>query len=235
MKRLRNYFITGLIVLVPIVVTLQLLVWLFKVLDGLLGGLVTQVFGRPLPGVGLAVTVIVILAVGVLAANYFGRRLIRYGEDLMRRTPIVRSVYVTMKQITDAFVRQEEAVFKRVAVLEYPRRGMYSLAFVTSPPPRELGDRVGQDLVGLFLPTTPNPTSGFLLYVPRHDVTILDMSVEDGFKLLISGGVFSPGERPGLPAITKSGDLVTTGRAAGDGEGGDAPEASLSSGGDQEQ
>ncbi len=197
MKWIRNYFVAGLIVLVPVIITWQLLVWLFNIVDGLLGGIVTQVFGRPLPGLGLAITVLIVLFVGVLAANIFGRRLIHYGEAVMRRVPIVRSVYVTMKQITDAFVRQEQAAFSKVCVVEYPRKGIYSLAFLTSPATRELAAAAGKDLIGVFIPTTPNPTSGFLLYVPKEEVVFLDMPVEDGLKLVISGGVVSPKEASG--------------------------------------
>ncbi|RJQ06687.1 MAG: DUF502 domain-containing protein [Bacillota bacterium] len=193
-RRIRNYLVTGLIVLLPVVVTWQVLRWLFNLVDGLLRGVVARVFGHPVPGVGLAVTILVVFLVGVLAANYVGRRLLDHGEAVMRRTPIVRSVYVTIKQITDAFVRRDQAAFKRVCMFEYPRKGIYTLAFVTSSAPVELKERARQDLVGVFVPTTPNPTSGFLLYVPRSDIVILDMSVEAGLRLVISGGIVPPDE-----------------------------------------
>ena len=197
MKRLRNYLVAGLIVLIPVVITWQLLVWLFNLVDGLLGGVVAAIFHRPIPGLGLVATVVIVFVVGLLAANFFGRRLIHYGETAMRRTPIVRGVYVAIKQLTDAFVRQEQAAFSKVGLVEYPRKGIYSLGFLTSPPTGELEEKAGADLVGLFVPTTPNPTSGFLLYVPRQDVVFLDMPVEDGLKLVISGGIVSPPEGAG--------------------------------------
>ncbi len=200
MKRIRNYFVTGVVVLLPVIVTWQVLVWLFNAVDGLLRGVVARVFGHSVPGLGLAVTLLVVFMVGLLAANYFGRRLIHYGEAVMRRTPIVRSVYATIRQITDAFVSRDQAAFKHVCLVEYPRRGMYSLGFITSPAPGELGRRTNADLVGVFIPTTPNPTSGFLLYVPRAEVILLDMPVEDGLKAIISGGVVVPREKaPALP------------------------------------
>ncbi len=205
MKRIRNYFIAGLIVLFPVLATWQLLVWLFNLLDGQLRGVVARYVGHDIPGVGLVITLLVVFLVGLLAANYFGRRVIGWGEAAMRRTPIVRSIYVTMKQITDAFVRQDKSAFKRVALIEYPRRGIYCLAFVTSAAPEEIGARIDTDLVGVFLPTTPNPTSGFLLYLPRHDVRILDISVEDGLKLVISGGVFIPEARRFAPPADEQG------------------------------
>lgn len=195
MKRIRNYFVTGLIVLVPVIITWELLFWLFNVVDGVLGRFVPRIFGRPLPGVGLAVTLLIVFVVGLLAANLFGRRLIHYGEEVMRRVPIVRSVYVTMKQITDAFVRQEQAAFSKVCIVEYPRKGIYSLGFLTSPAYREIEETAGGKVVGVFVPTTPNPTSGFLLYLPEADVTYLAMPVEDGLKLVISGGVVGPKDK----------------------------------------
>lgn len=227
MKRLRNYLVAGLIVLLPVIVTWQLLVWLFNIVDGLLRGVVARVFGHSIPGVGFAVTMLIIFLVGILAANYFGRRLIHYGETLMRRTPIVRSVYVTMKQITDAFVRKEQAAFKRVCLVEYPRRGIWTLAFVTSPASRELVEKAGENLVGIFIPTTPNPTSGFLLYVPEKEVVLLDMPVEDGLKLVISGGVVVPQERrkdvfahvaEGQPAMPPAGGAAEAPPAEGGGQ-----------------
>lgn len=227
MKRIRNYFVAGLIVLVPVIITWQLLVWLFNIVDGLLGGLVTRVFGRPLPGLGLVITILVVFLVGLLAANLFGRRLIHYGEAVMRRVPIVRSVYVTMKQITDAFVRQEQAAFSKVCVVEYPRKGIYSLGFLTSPASKELGETAKRKLVGVFIPTTPNPTSGFLLYLPEDDVSYLEMPVEAGLKLVISGGVVWPKDSPGGVAVS-----VATGQAALP-TGGAGPEVPSAEGGGQ--
>jgi len=198
LKRLRNYLVAGLVILFPVIITWQVLVWLFNLVDGLLGGLVVRIFGRPIPGVGLAFTVVILLVVGMLAANWFGRRIIAYFENLIARTPLVRGVYVTMRQLTDAFIRQEKAAFQKVALIEYPRRGIYTLVFVTAAAPRELDRRTGAELVAVFVPTTPNPTSGFLLYLPRRDVVLLDMPVEHGLKLVISGGlVVPPGESQG--------------------------------------
>jgi len=208
LARIRNYFITGLIVLFPVVATWRLLVWLFNLLDEPLRGVIGRSIGyvsarwgidlpAEIPGLGLIITLIVVFLVGLLAANFIGRRLISYGEALMRRTPVVRTVYGTVKQLTDAFVRQDKTVFKRVAVIEYPRRGSYCLAFVTAEAPPGIKTATNKDLVGVFIPTTPNPTSGYLLYLPRHDITILDIPVDDGLKLIISGGVFAPaGEIP---------------------------------------
>lgn len=205
MKRIRTYLFTGLIVLLPIVATWQVLVWLFNLVDGPLRGVVADLLGHlsnhpdpeffDIPGLGLILTLLIIFLVGLLAANFIGRSLIGYGEQVMRRLPLVRGVYGTMKQITDAFVRQDKTAFKRVALVEYPRREMYSLGFVTGDGTGEMCARAGRRLIGVFIPTTPNPTSGYLLYLPPEDIAVLDMSVEDGLKLVISGGVFTPEDR----------------------------------------
>ncbi len=197
MKHLRNFFLAGLLVLLPVLATWTVISWLFRLLDGLTGRWIVLAFGRPVPGLGLAVTLLVILLVGFVATNYVGRRMIALGEALIARTPLVRGVYQTVKQIVDAFARQDQAAFKRVALIEYPRRGMWSLAFVTGRVGGEIAARLGRDdLVSVFLPTTPNPTSGFLLLVPREEVAHLDMPVEEGLKLVISGGMVLGADPP---------------------------------------
>lgn len=223
MKRLRNYLFAGLIVLLPIVATWQVLVWLFHLVDGPLRGVVAGALGRifehpdpdffSIPGLGLILTLLIILLVGLLAANFIGRSLIGWSEKAMQRLPLVRGVYGTMKQITDAFVRQDKTAFKRVALIEYPRQGIYTLCFVTGEATGEMTGRAGRRLVGVFVPTTPNPTSGFLLYLPAEDVVVLDMLVEDGLKLVISGGVFVP-EARAVAAAAEPGDPPNGGDAS---------------------
>jgi len=172
--------------------TWYVLLSLFRFLDGLTARWVTQVVGRPVPGVGLLVTVAIVLATGILTRSILGRELIHLGQSILSGTPIVRSVYVTVKQIVDAFTVSEQSTFKRVALIEYPRRGMYAIVFVTAEGPPAIRAASGLDLVSVFLPTAPNPTSGFLLLVPRSEVYPLDITVEDGLKLVVSGGVILP-------------------------------------------
>lgn len=195
-KKLRNYLITGAIVLVPVVLTWYVLMSMFHFLDGFTARWVAQILGHSIPGLGLLVTVFLVLVTGILTRSFLGRELINLGQAILSGTPIVRGVYVTMRQIVDAFAVTGQTAFKRVALVEYPRRGIWAIGFVTADGPREASSVAGEELVSLFMPTTPNPTSGYLLMMPKHDVKMLQMSVEDGLKLVVSGGVFAP-----LPSV----------------------------------
>lgn len=205
--RLRNYVITGAVVLVPVVLTWYVLAAMFRFLDGLTARWVIRWIGQPVPGLGMLVTVAIVVLTGLLARSFIGRRMISFGQSIIAGMPIVRSVYVTIRQIVDAFAMTDQNAFKRVALIEYPRKGIWSVAFLTSSGIPVISEVVGQDLVSVFLPTTPNPTSGFFLLLPRNDVRLLEISVEDGLKLVISGGVFSPG----APAATDDGRAVAKG------------------------
>ncbi|MGI6605306.1 MAG: DUF502 domain-containing protein [bacterium] len=187
-RPLRKYFFTGLIVILPFVLTLYLLWFVFDFMDGLIGPLLELVFGRSLPGAGFAITILLILGTGVLATNYLGRKFLHFGDRVFTRVPLVRSVYQTLKQVVQAFVGDQKKAFRQVVLVEYPRKGLYSLAFLTN---EGIGQN-GEQMLAVFLPTTPNPTSGFLLFLPEKEVTFLDMSVEDGIKLVVSGGVIKP-------------------------------------------
>jgi len=207
--RLRNYVITGAVVLVPVVLTWYVLAAMFRFLDGLTARWVIRWIGQPVPGLGMLVTVAIVVLTGLLARSFIGRRMISFGQSIIAGMPIVRSVYVTIRQIVDAFAMTDQNAFKRVALIEYPRKGIWSVAFLTSSGIPVISEVVGQDLVSVFLPTTPNPTSGFFLLLPRNDVRLLEISVEDGLKLVISGGVFSPG----APAATDEGQAVAGGQS----------------------
>ncbi|HHY92469.1 MAG TPA: DUF502 domain-containing protein [Firmicutes bacterium] len=185
-RRLRTYFFTGLIIVLPFLLTLYFLWMVFGFVDGLIGPLLELILGRRMPGVGFVLTLGLILGAGVLATNYLGRRLLSWGERLFTRLPLVRSVYQTLKQVVQALLSDQEKAFRQVVLVEYPRKGVYSLAFLTGSAEAESG------MVAAFVPTTPNPTSGFLLFVPEEEVKFLDMSVEDGLKLVVSGGVIAP-------------------------------------------
>lgn len=193
MKQLRTFFLAGLLALFPIAITWLVVSWLFSFLDGWMAGWVVLILDRPVPGLGLAATLAVILITGFAATNYFGRRAIAFSESLIARTPLIGGVYQTVKQITDAFTRHDTAAFKRVVLIQYPRKGSWAIAFATGVAGEEIRSRTETDLVSVFLPTTPNPTSGFLLMVPREEIIYLGMSVEEGMKLVISGGMLSSG------------------------------------------
>ncbi len=231
MRRLRTFFITGLIVLAPVAVTLWITWWLVSFLDGLLAGLASSLtmplLGRTVPGLGVALTLVIILLAGMIATNFIGRRLIGLGEQLLSRVPFVNAVYNTVKQIVDAVAASNQDAFKRVVLVEYPRRGMWALAFVTGSARGEVQAVTQSEVISVLLPTTPNPTSGFLLMVPKDDVIPLAMSVEDGMKLVISGGVVIPPDRRVTGALNS---LRAPGGPAGDATAGaagqDGPEAS---------
>lgn len=191
-RSLRKYLITGLLVWLPVVVTIYVLWWGFKFFDSVLGNAITRFIGMRIPGIGILTSLVLIFGTGLFAANYLGRRLIAFGENIVTRIPLVRSVYLTVKQIVDAFLHGTNVAFQRVVIVEYPRPGMWAIAFITSDAKNEVCEKTGEDVLTVFLPTTPNPTSGFLLYVPRRDVIFADMSVEDGLKLVVSGGIVAP-------------------------------------------
>ncbi len=209
MKRLQTFFLAGLIAITPAAVTYLVLRWLFFTVDGLFGApmddFIHRQFGFRVPGIGLLVTLIVILLTGVLATNLLGRRLLTYVEGWLQKLPLVRSVYATMRQLTDAFLQKDQSAFKRVAVIEYPRRGIWAIGFVTGEVAGgPMGLTQGETYYNIFLPTTPNPTSGFLLVIPKSEVLLLDISVEDGLKLVISGGVVVPDTLAGPDALLEA-------------------------------
>ncbi len=194
---LRNAFAAGLIVLLPIIVTVWILVFLFKMVDGLLGGFIYSVIDRKIWGLGFIVTVAAVIGIGLLTKNIVGKSILRYFESLFARVPLVKSIYTSSKQIVNAItVSSSASSFKKVVLVEYPRREMFTVGFLTRDEPTVLtseGQSVTEGLISVFLPTSPNPTSGYFVMVPRTDVRVLDMSVEDGVKLIMSAGIVIPG------------------------------------------
>ncbi len=188
---LRRYFLTGLIVLLPVVVTVSVLWRLFFALDDILGRFVETCLGRSVPGVGLVALVALILGIGAVASNFFGKRVIRVGERLVARVPLMGWIYRTTKQLFSTFLEERGQSFRKVVLVSYPKKGTYSVAFVTSESPSSVEGELGKGFVTVFLPTTPNPTSGFLLVVPAEEVIPMDMSVDEGLRLVISAGALS--------------------------------------------
>ena len=187
----RRYFLTGLLVITPIWGTYLVLKTLLKTLDGIVGDALQRHLAFYLPGFGIVVLVAVILLVGLVTTNFIGRELVRLWEELLRRVPVVRNIYSVMKSIVDAISLQQKAQFNRVVLVEFPQKGSYSIAFVTG----ELDEvqRVTTErMLNVYVPTALNPTSGYLIFVPEEKVTPLSMSVEDGMKVVISGGFYAP-------------------------------------------
>lgn len=197
MKRLRRYLVAGILVWLPLGLTILLLKFAIGLMDRSLLLVPEQyrpeaLLGFDIPGLGAVLTILLLLLTGVLAANFVGRAFMGGWESLMDRIPVVRSVYSAAKNFAEIVFSDSSNAFKQVLLVEYPRKGIYSLAFQTSSQLGEVQGRTGEDVVGCFVPTTPNPTSGFIIIVPRRDVTVLDMDVDEALKMIISLGVVIP-------------------------------------------
>ncbi len=205
MKRLRAWLVAGLLVWVPLGITLFVLNLLARQLDKTLGLLPVhvrppyEVFGITftIPGLGILLTILILLGTGLLVANFAGRRLLALGEAILQRIPVVRSVYGASKNFAEVVLGDSSDSFKKVLLIEYPRKGVYSLAFQTSSALGEVQAKTGEDVVCTFVPTTPNPTSGFIIMVPRKDIIELEMEVDEALKMIISLGVVVPRWQPG--------------------------------------
>ena len=201
MKNLRKYIVAGLLVWLPLAVTYLLLNAAVNIMDGLLDRMVRilppqyrpeELFGIDIPGLGVVFTFLLLLITGVLAANFVGRAFVGGWESLLDRIPFVRSIYSAAKNFAEIVFSDSSNAFKNVLLVEYPRKGIYSLAFQTSTDLGEVQGRTGEEVVGCFVPTTPNPTSGFIIIVPKQDVHVLDMEVDEALKMIISLGVVVP-------------------------------------------
>jgi uncharacterized membrane protein len=188
---LRRYLFTGLIVLLPVVVTAFVLWRLFFALDDILGRFVETYIGRPVPGVGLVALVALVMGIGAIASNFAGRRLIGAGETIVRRVPLMGWIYRTTKQLFSVILGERSTSFRKVVLVNYPKEGTYGVAFLTSESPKLVVGQEDKRFVTVFLPTTPNPTSGFLLVVPEEETIPLDMSVDEGLRLVISAGALA--------------------------------------------
>lgn len=193
----KKYLIAGLLVWLPLGVTLLVLKLLVGFMDQTLLLLPEQyqpeaLFGFHIPGVGLVLSVLVVLVTGVLVANLFGRQLVAAWEALLARIPLVRSVYSAVKQLAETMFSGGGQSFRKVLLIEYPRKGLWTLAFQTGTGVGEAQQKTGREVVNVYVPTTPNPTSGFFLMVPRDEVVELEMSVDEGLKMIISMGAVVP-------------------------------------------
>jgi uncharacterized membrane protein len=198
MRKVRNYFFAGVIVVAPISITLYLAWLLIDFVDRNVTPLIPKQYNPEtylpfsVPGLGLLVMVVVLTIIGALAANILGRTLVGMGERILDRVPVIRNVYGALKQIFETVLKQSSTSFRQVVLIEYPRRGIWAIAFITGDTEGEVQNLTEDSLINVFLPTTPNPTSGFLLFVPQQDLVNLHMSVEEGIKMVISGGIVTP-------------------------------------------
>ncbi|NIR47013.1 DUF502 domain-containing protein [candidate division KSB1 bacterium] len=213
-RRIRNYFFTGLLVLIPLVLT-GFIIWkLFLAVDSILrpfaheyilGPLGLKLGGKQFPGIGFITLTVFIIVVGLVARNYFGKKIVAFGERIVERIPLINRVYGAIKQISEAFFSSKREVFKKPILFEYPRKGIYSIGFYTQDTRGVVQDALDDDVVSVFLPTTPNPTSGFLLFVPKSEIVELDLTIEEALKLVISGGAIVPKEGKAVrqPSLTQ--------------------------------
>ena len=198
-SRIRNYFLTGLIVAGPVLITAWLIWWFVNWVDGLVRPFIPVAY-RPetylpvnIPGSGLIIAFVALTLLGFLTANLVGRTLVEFGEELLNRMPIVRPIYKSLKQIFETLFSKSGSSFRRVGLVEFPAPGMWSLVFLSQPPSADIAARLpGDEHVSVFLPCTPNPTTGFFFYLPRRDVIELDITVESAATLLMSAGMIQP-------------------------------------------
>jgi len=194
-QRLRNYFLTGLVAAAPVAITIWVAMWFVQSVDSWFAPFIPNTLRElpfSLPGLGLIAALLLLTTLGFLTANFFGRAIIGYGESLVDRLPLIRGIYSTLKQIFETVATQSNKNFKSVVLFEYPRKDIWAIGFVTTEAKGEISEKKDDNLLCIFAPTTPNPTSGYLLFVPKEDTVALDMSVEDAAKLIISAGLVIP-------------------------------------------
>jgi uncharacterized membrane protein len=194
---IRGYLIAGLLIWLPILATLYVMFFLVNLFDMTLDLIPDELqpqvlLGFHLPGLGLIFSLLVLLLTGALVTNFLGNKLILYGEKLLERIPLVRTIYKSVKQVLETIFTSNSDSFRKVLLVEYPRKGLWSIAFQTGSSTPQIVDRIGEEVVTVFIPTTPNPTSGFLIMVPVSDVRECDLSIDEALKIVISLGVVQP-------------------------------------------
>jgi len=210
-KKLKKIFFTGLAVIIPIGLTLYILFFLIDMMDGLLKIMPIKyhpdtLIGMHIPGLGIIVTLVLIFVCGLVTTSYVGKKIVRSGEDLVDRIPFVRSIYQATKRLSDSMLTDRRSSFKRVVLAEFPRKGIYTIGFVTGVPPIEILEKAGQNCISVFLPTTPNPTSGYLIIIPEDELVPIHMSVEEALTFIISVGIISPSDYLKKKKVTDQGN-----------------------------
>lgn len=194
---MKKYLITGLLIWIPLAITIWVLELIVSTMDQSLLLLPPKyqphaLFGHQIPGLGALLTVVVVFVTGVLASNILGQRLVLFWERILGRIPVVKTIYTAVKQVSDTLFAPGGQAFSKALLVQYPRQGCWTIAFLTGKPGGDLANHLQGDYVSIYLPTTPNPTSGFFLVMPRTDVIELDMSVDEALKYVISMGVVAP-------------------------------------------
>jgi len=195
-SKLRNYFITGVLVLIPIGVTVYLTLFFIKIFAKILPQEINPNNYLPysIPGLEIIISIIVITLIGWLSLSFLGKKLVKLVNDIFKRIPFLRTVYSAIGQMTQSFAQSRKSKKKSVVLVEYPRKGSWAVGFATQENTGEIASKTNKDLVNVFVPTTPNPTSGFLLMFPKDEIIYLDMSFEDASKFIVSAGTSNPKE-----------------------------------------
>ena len=213
MRTVRKHFLAGILVVVPLVIAVLILVWFFTAIDDVLQPIIKGIFGRQIPGLGFGVAIVLVYIVGVIASNFIGKRVIRFGESLLERVPLFRQLYTGAKQVVQGLsgAGVDKAAFREVVFVEFPREGMKTVAFVTN----ELLDKSGKKLLTIYIPTAPIPTSGYFEIVTEDKVTRTDISVDEAMRMIISSGMIMPEEIDieGTARGTASGPVAASPRA----------------------
>jgi uncharacterized membrane protein len=209
MQQLRRYLVAGLLIWVPLGITLLIINLLVDTMDQTLLLLPPALrpealLGFRIPGLGIVLTAVVVVGTGMVVTNLFGQQLLGFGERLLNRVPLIGTLYGSIKKLTQSLFSGSGKSFRKVVLIEYPRQGIWSFAFQTADAVAEVERRLGRDMVNVFIPTTPNPTSGFVLVVPREEVIELSMSVDEGLKMILSLGVVVPDEQRAVLINTAS-------------------------------
>ncbi|HTJ96221.1 MAG TPA: DUF502 domain-containing protein [Rhodocyclaceae bacterium] len=210
LKPLKKYFITGLLIWVPLAITVWVLSWIVRTMDQSL--LLIPYSLRPetlmgvyIPGIGVIMTVVIIIATGLITANIIGQQLLRFWEGALSRIPVVKSIYYSVKQVSDTLFSGSGDAFRQVLLVRYPHADAWSIAFQTGTPAEEVADLLAEEYVSVFIPTAPSPVNGFFFFVKKSETKVLDMSVDDALKYIVSMGVVAPGKalQEELPSLNQ--------------------------------
>lgn len=193
MKKIKKTFITGLVVLIPLVGTLSIIIWTFLKIDELFQQPILAITGKRFMGLGFIITLGIIFLSGLLATNYAGKKIINYIEETLNKIPIVNVLYSSIKQLQNTiFLKKNQHAFKSVVLVQYPSKDIYTIGFITANAPALIEGKIGKKLTSIFIPTTPNPTSGMFVMIPDKNMTHLNMPVDTAIKLIVSAGILSP-------------------------------------------
>lgn len=194
--KLRRYFLMGLVILLPVVLTGYIIFAVFNFAEHIVGkhinAYLSYRFDFYIPGLGLVLATLIIVCIGFFSSHFFGRALVPFLEKILSRLPLIRQLYPAVKRIVVFFFSEKKQLFKQVALIEYPRKGIWALAFITNEGIPQASKELGKEMLNVFVPGTPGPLTGFFILVPKEDTIFLDISVEEALKLLVSGGVLNP-------------------------------------------